>query len=45
MGGGLAGLEYQVTFLQLTSFEPSIFNSQAHQNTASEVSFHLQSKV
>ena len=44
-GRGLRGLEHQVTFLQLASFEPRIFNSQAHQNTAGELSFHFQSKL
>ena len=42
---GLAGLEHQVSFLQLASFEPRIFNSQADHSTASELSFHFQSKV
>ena len=38
---GLAGLEHQITFLQLASFEPTIFNSQAHQKIASGLSKHL----
>ena len=38
---GLAGLEHQVTFLQLASFEPRVLNSQAHQSIASELSIQL----
>ena len=40
---GLAGLEHEMTFLQLASFEPPVFNSQTLQNIASELSSQLQS--